>query len=100
MSSSNAGNVNGFWKDANPVPLDSIFETTVATHCESQCRNFRLMHWVSVGSDVHDGVSRESVIRIGNDVVETSQRVCGSQIVDFRRPLCNLAVRCCACHLD
>lgn len=56
MSSLKARKMNGFSSDTNVAPLDAICKTTFAMSCEIQCLNFRLMHPMSVGGDVHQGV--------------------------------------------
>lgn len=62
MSGSTGGNGTSSLENENADHLDLIFEITVAPSYGSKGRNSRLMHPMSVGSNGHDGMSRQSLI--------------------------------------
>lgn len=75
MNGLDTRNVSGSLNDTNAAPLDVICNRSFAKSSGSQCRNFRLMHPVIVGRDIHDGSSQESLIGGVSGVVKTSQSV-------------------------
>lgn len=75
MNDLNAANANGIWNDVNAGSFNRLCETNNAKRCEIQCRSVRLIHGMSVCSNVQDDLRHESVIIMGSGVDRTSQRV-------------------------
>lgn len=62
MSTSSARNGSKFLNVVNATPLKVICKTTFGTGQETDCSNLCLIHQVSVGSNVQNGLNHETIV--------------------------------------